>query len=92
MNTTTLALGRPGFFSGRTVFDWLFAVLVIAGGAFAFHRYESAMDGYEKAILVGAIPVAVTLGWFWGRLRVLMLAVGAAARPARSVSCAVARI
>jgi cytochrome c-type biogenesis protein CcsB len=37
------------------------------------------MDVYEKAILVGAIPTAVALGWFWGRLRVLMLAVSAAA-------------
>ena len=78
MNTTTLTLGRPGFFSGRTLFDWLFATLVAVGGAYAFRRYESAMDVYEKAILVGAIPTAVALGWFWGRLRVLMLAVGAA--------------
>jgi cytochrome c-type biogenesis protein CcsB len=79
MSTTTITLGRPGVFSGRTLFDWLFAALVVGGGAYAFHRYESAMDVYEKAILVGAIPTAVALGWFWGRLRVLMLAVSAGA-------------
>jgi len=78
MNTTTLTLGRPGLFSGRTVFDWLFAALVIASGAFAFQRYQGAMDVYEKAILVGTVPVVVALGWFWGRLRVLMLCVAAA--------------
>jgi cytochrome c-type biogenesis protein CcsB len=78
MNTHTLTLGRPGFWSARTVFDWLFAALVITGGAYAFQRYHAAMDGYEKAILVGAIPAMVALGWFWGRLRVLMLCVGAA--------------
>ena len=78
MNTTTLTLGRPGYFSARTVFDWLFAALVIAGGAFAFQRYQGAMDVYEQAILVGTVPVVVALGWFWGRLRLLMLAVGAA--------------
>ena len=78
MNTTTLTLGRPGLFSGRTAFDWLFAALVIGGGAFAFQRYQGAMDVYEKWILIGAIPVVVALGWFWGRLRVLMLCVAGA--------------
>ena len=78
MNTTTLSLGRSGLFAARTAFDWLFAALVITGGAYAFQRYLGAMDGYEKAILVAAIPVVVALGWFWGRLRVLMLCVGAA--------------
>ena len=84
MNTTTLAtLGRPsgplGFFTGRSMFDWLFTALVLAGGAYAFSRYAGAMDYYETLILVGALPVAVLLGWFWGPLRVLMLGVAAAA-------------
>ena len=78
MNTTTLAIGPAGWFSGRTAFDWLFAALVATGGAWAFQRYQGAMDGYEKAILVGAVPVVIGLGWFWGRLRVLMLCVAAA--------------
>lgn len=78
MNTTTLALGRPGWFAGRTLFDWLFAAGVAIGGAWAFQRYQGSMDVYEKWILVGAIPVVIALGWFWGRLRVLMLCVGAA--------------
>ena len=75
MNTTTLSLSRPGYFSSRTVFDWLFAALVAGGGAWAFQHYESAMDGYEKAILLGVVPATVALGWFWGRLRVLMVCV-----------------
>ncbi|HUG24565.1 c-type cytochrome biogenesis protein CcsB [Piscinibacter sp.] len=78
MNTTTLTLGRPGLFSGRSAFDWLFAALVIGGGLFAFQRYQGAMDVYEKWILIGAIPVVVALGWFWGRLRALMLCVAGA--------------
>jgi cytochrome c-type biogenesis protein CcsB len=78
MNTTTLALGRPGWFTGRTLFDWLFAALVAIGGAWSFQRYLGSMDVYEKWILAGAIPVVIALGWFWGRLRVLMLCVGAA--------------
>ena len=56
MNTTTLALGRPGWFAGRTLFDWLFAALVAIGGAWSFQRYQGSMDVYEQWILVGAIP------------------------------------
>jgi cytochrome c-type biogenesis protein CcsB len=78
-----MSLGRPSgpinFFSGRSPFDWLFAALVLSGGAYAFSRYAGAMDYYEKLILVAALPVAVLLGWFWGSLRLLMLGVAVAA-------------
>jgi cytochrome c-type biogenesis protein CcsB len=73
----TLTLNE-GYFSKRNTFDWLFAALVIAGGLFAFSRYAQAMDVYEKGILLGAMPSAIALGWFWRPLRVLMLAVAAA--------------
>ncbi|MFN3295208.1 c-type cytochrome biogenesis protein CcsB [Caldimonas sp.] len=78
MNTTTLSLDAPGYFARRTWFDWLFAVLIVAGTGYAFQRYAASMDVYEKAILVGAAPAAVWLGWFWRPLRVLALVVGAA--------------
>ena len=82
MNTTTMNLGRPagplGFFAGRSLFDWLFAVVVLSAGAYAFSRYSGAMDVYEKAILIGVLPVTIALGWFWGSLRVLTLGVSAA--------------
>jgi cytochrome c-type biogenesis protein CcsB len=42
---------------------------------FAFVRYQSAMDGYEQAILLGTIPAAIAMGWFWRPLRALMLVV-----------------
>jgi cytochrome c-type biogenesis protein CcsB len=82
MNTTTLGARHAdtaGFFGGRSALDWLFAGLVVLGGIFAFARYGSSMDGYEQAILLGALPAAVALGWFWGSLRILMLGVAAAA-------------
>ena len=63
-------LGRPagalGFFAGRSLFDWLFAALVLSAGAYAFSRYAGSMDVYEKAILIGVLPVTIALGWFWG--------------------------
>lgn len=76
--TTTLDLGRPGLIGRRAPLDWLFAALVVGGAAYAFRRYGAAMDGYEKGILVGAIPALIALGWFWGPLRGLALGVGAA--------------
>nr|WP_297357899.1 c-type cytochrome biogenesis protein CcsB [uncultured Caldimonas sp.] len=79
MNTTTLSLNAPGYFARLSWFDWLFAVLVAAGAAIAFGRYAGSMDVYEKAILIGAVPSAVWLGWFWKPLRPLMVIVSAAA-------------
>ena len=76
--TTTMTLNE-GFFSRRNWFDWLFALLVAAGGIFALQRYGHAMDGYEKGILLGAIPCTIWLGWFWRQLAVLMVVVAAVA-------------
>ena len=59
----------------RTWWEWVFAALVIAGGVFAFTRYHSAMDVYEKGILLGAVPAAIWLGWLWAPLQRLMLLV-----------------
>ena len=67
-----------GYFARRTVWDWLFAALVVAGGLFALTTYLHAMNGYEQAILVGTIPATVALGWFWRPLQRLMLVVAAA--------------
>jgi cytochrome c-type biogenesis protein CcsB len=78
MNTTTLTLGAPGFFGRRSVFDWVFALLVAAGAGYAFSRYGAHMDGYELGILAGATPLVIGLGWFWGPLRVLAIAVALA--------------
>ncbi len=78
MNTaahnTTVTLNE-GFLARRNWLDWLFAALVLAGGLFALQRYGAFMDGYEKGILIAAVPSLVWLGWFWRPLRVLMLVV-----------------
>jgi cytochrome c-type biogenesis protein CcsB len=64
-----------GFFSRRNWLDWLFALLVAAGAAFAFLRYGAYMDVYEKGILLGSVPAAIWLGWFWRPARNLMVGV-----------------
>jgi len=86
MNTATQTLNAKSpqtitlngsFMSRRNALDWLFALLVLAGAAFAFVRYADHMDVYEKAILIGAAPSAIWIGWFWRPLRVLMGVVAA---------------
>lgn len=72
--TTTITL-QDGFFSRRNALDWVFALVVAAGGLYAFVQYGQYMDVYEKGILLGAVPSAIWLGWFWRPVRVLMLAV-----------------
>jgi cytochrome c-type biogenesis protein CcsB len=66
---------NEAYFSKRNAFDWVFALAVLCGGGFAFSQYFDAMDVYEKGILLGAVPAAVMLGWFWRPLGVLMLVV-----------------
>jgi cytochrome c-type biogenesis protein CcsB len=67
----------PGYWARRNAWDWVFAVLVAVGGAWALSQYQQAMDGYEQAILVGAVPSLIALGWFWRPLRTLMATVTA---------------
>jgi cytochrome c-type biogenesis protein CcsB len=74
--TEALAL-REGFFARRNMLDWLFAALVLAGGIFVMSRYRTSMDVYEQGILIAAVPAAISLGWFWRPLRVLMVVVAA---------------
>lgn len=73
MNTATQTITlNEGFLARRRPLDWVFALAVLAGGLFAFTRYGAYMDVYEKGILLGSIPAAIWLGWFWRPLQVLM--------------------
>ena len=77
LSTTTTARVAPGLPAGRDVWDWLFALLLVGTGAYAWQLLHLHMDVYEKAILVGAVPCLIALGWFWSPLRGLSLGVGA---------------
>ena len=78
LSTTTTARVAPGLPAGRDVWDWLFALLLVGTGAYAWQLLHLHMDVYEKAILVGAVPCLIALGWFWRPLRPLMVGVGLA--------------
>ncbi|ANH71792.1 cytochrome c-type biogenesis protein CcsB [Ralstonia insidiosa] len=69
------ALQRPSYFRRLGWFDWLFAAVLAAGAGYAFSRYGAYMDGYERGILVAAVPAFAWLGWTWKPVRVLMIGI-----------------
>lgn len=77
-DTVSIPLGRRGLLASRSLADWAFALVVVLGAVFAFSRYHASMDGYEKGILVCAVPSLIALGWFWRPLRLLSVLTGAA--------------
>ncbi len=78
MNTATAPATvrlNPSFWAQRNALDWLFALALLVGTAFAWHQYGYAMDEYEKGILLLTAPCLLGLGWFWRPMQKLMLAV-----------------
>jgi cytochrome c-type biogenesis protein CcsB len=67
----------PGYFQRRNLWDWVYAALVLAGGAIAYVFYGHAMNGYEQGILMGTVPSLIALAWFWRPLRQLTVVVAA---------------
>jgi cytochrome c-type biogenesis protein CcsB len=68
-------LQKPPYWKTLGVFDWLWAVLVMAGCAYAYSRYQSLMDHYEAGILLGTGLTLTGLGWHWKAIRLLGLAI-----------------
>jgi cytochrome c-type biogenesis protein CcsB len=71
MELTDTYTENPGLLKGRSVLDWIFAALLLAGALFALNRYGDFMDIYEKGILLAAVPTFVGLGWYWRSARTL---------------------
>jgi cytochrome c-type biogenesis protein CcsB len=55
-----------------SLFDMLFAFVIIAGGLFAYKRYANFMDYYEEGILLGTVAAIVWFGRFWPAMRVFL--------------------
>ncbi len=62
----------PGFFRRLTVVDWLYALALAAGAGYALMHFNQHMDGYDKAVLVLAVPTFAWLGWYWKPIRWVM--------------------
>jgi cytochrome c-type biogenesis protein CcsB len=70
---------EPSLLRRLSLGDWAFAAVVLAAAMVTFWLYHGAMDGYEQGILLGTIPSAIALGWFWRPAGRLMLGGGAIA-------------
>lgn len=72
--TQTATLPQSRFWLRRlSLFDWAYAFALLIGAGVALQLYGGHMDGYEKAILVGATLAVTGLGWHWKPVRVLMI-------------------
>ena len=49
--------------------DWLFALALAGGAAFALRQYGGFMDIYEKLILMLTVPAIAAIGWAWKPFR-----------------------
>ncbi len=75
--TTDYYGNRLHFLKTLSWFDWLYALLLMSGAAYAYALYSSYMDSYERGILVLAVGGLSFFGWYWKSIRVLLLAVAA---------------
>ena len=66
---------QPSWWQRLTVWDVLWALLVIGGSGYAWWFYQSQMDGYEVAILFGSALALIAWGWCWKPARLFALAV-----------------
>ena len=59
------------------LFDWIWAILVLAGSFVAYNQYSSLMDSYEVGILFGSTAGLMLFGWLWKPMRGFSLVVAA---------------
>jgi len=65
---------RP-FLARLSLFDWLFALALVAGAGYALVHYNAHMDYYDKAVMIGTVPALVALGWRWKPARLMMASI-----------------
>ena len=66
---------QPTLWQRLTVRDGLWVLLVAAGSGYAWWFYQSQMDGYEVAILLGSALALIAWGLYWQPARSFTLAV-----------------
>lgn len=70
-------LQRRPFWQRLSALDWVWAVFVLVAAGLALARYQTAMNGYDTAILIGAALALIGFGWHWRAIRVFSVVVGA---------------
>ena len=57
------------------LFDWLYALALVAGAVIALVHYQHAMDVYDDIVLILHVPVLAAIGWYWKPFRSFLAAV-----------------
>jgi len=66
---------KPSFLKRLSLFDWLWAMTVVAGAILTYSLYSKLMESFEVGILLGSTIGLVMFGWVWKPMRVLSLIV-----------------
>ena len=66
---------QASYLQSRSVYDWLWAVLLLVAVGYLFGQYQTLMDGYEVGILLSSFLMLLGLGWQWPALKNLSLTV-----------------
>ena len=75
MNSPDISYQPQSFWQSRTLYDYLWLLLLVLGSAYVLVQYQSLMDGYEVAILSLTVLGLVWMGWQWNALKKLLLTV-----------------
>jgi cytochrome c-type biogenesis protein CcsB len=78
-------LEKTPFLKTLSIFDWVWAAIVVAGSIYAHMFYQANMDAYEVGILYLTSLALIGLGWAWKSLRVFSLVVAVASLLAISI-------
>ena len=68
-------LERPSFIRQLSLFDWLWAAIVLASAVGVYVEFNAALGVYQQAILAGAAAALVGVGWHWKPMRPLSLVI-----------------
>ena len=74
-NEALKALQQESFLKQLGWFDWAWALVIVSAMIYTFMGYSSAMDVYDKGILISTGFSLIALGWFWKSMRWLSLVV-----------------
>ncbi len=69
--------GPLAYLRRRSVYDWIFLALILAGDVTVLSQFGQNMSYYVKLIFLGATTALLFLGWGWTALKNLAIAVAA---------------
>ena len=66
---------KKSYWRSLSLFDWLWATVLLLASAYSWKQYSSMMDIYEVGILFGSVVSIIAWGWLWKPVRGYSIAV-----------------